>query len=229
VEGELRKIEGNSVALSSVLFGMQRFERKSQAYVLALNDIEPANAQMVVRTSDGSVYMASAVKNERDRLTIEDPLAGAFTVRREEVVEISAGPGKLVALVSMKPLKIGAPRDVMGFAPASGQITLVKFPVERAIVLSAGATATWDLARQYRLLTFKAGVADGVLPTVPVRFIVLVDGKETWKSKPRTSLDEPLAAVVNIAGASELSLKVESTAGDAISVPGIWAGISLVK
>ena len=55
------------------------------------------------------------------------------------------------------------------------------------------------------------------------------DGKELYRSKPRTSLDEALAASVSLKGVKSLTLSVESTAGDAAPAPGVWADAALVK
>src|SRR5205814_4818308 len=100
---------------------------------------------------------------------------------------------------------------------------------EKGVTLAAGTSATWNLPGKYRTLSFKCGIPQGILPTAPVRFIVLADGKEVYKSRPRSSLDEPLAASISIKDAKTLTLKVESTAGQMAATPGLWGDVGLVK
>jgi hypothetical protein len=68
-----------------------------------------------------------------------------------------------------------------------------------------------------------------VLPTTPVRFVVVADGKELFRTPPRTSLSDPLAASLNVAGVKSLTLRVESTSPDPLPTPGVWVDPSLIK
>jgi hypothetical protein len=72
-------------------------------------------------------------------------------------------------------------------------------------------------------------VPAGVLPTVPVRFVVLADGKELFRSPPRTSLDSPVGVAATVNGAETLILRVESTAPGPFPVPGTWIDAALIK
>ena len=56
----------------------------------------------------------------------------------------------------------------------------VAVPLE---ALPAGATASWNLAKEYRTFTFKCGVPQGILPTAPIRFIVLADGRVSARAE----------------------------------------------
>ena len=67
------------------------------------------------------------------------------------------------------------------------------------------------------------------LATAAVRFVVTADGKELYRSKPMTSLDAPIGASIKLADVKSLTLKVESTAGEAFTTPGTWGDASLVK
>jgi hypothetical protein len=237
VEGEFKAIASARVHLSSVLFGLQRFEVGNQAACVVLRDPDPLKAAHVIRTTDGSIYMAKSAKVEREKLVVEDAAAGEFRIAPQDIEEISAGPGKLQPLASMKPTKVDA---AAGIAPADacvlsppGNITLSGAAPGNPILLRTACAATWDLNKEYRLLTFKAGVPDTVAPTALVRFIILGDGKPLYKSPPRASTDGPIAASVVLKDVTTLTLKLESTSTDAgavaIPTPGIWADASLVK
>jgi hypothetical protein len=237
VEGDFKGIAGARIQLSSVLFGLQRFEIGAQAACVVLRDLDPARAQYVLRTTDGSIYMAKSAKVENQTLVVEDAAAGEFNVARHEVEEITAGPGKLQPLVNMKPSKVDAapgiaPADACVLAAASS-MTLSNTTPTHPILLRSACAAHWDVNRQYRLLTFQAGVPDAIAPTAMVRFVVLGDGKPLYKSPPRASTDAPLAASVALKDVKILTLALESTSSDggaaAIPTPGLWSAVSLVK
>ena len=92
-------------------------------------------------------------------------------------------------------------------------------PCQHGLTLTAGAAASWNLAKEYRTFTFKCGVPQGILPTAPICFIVLGDGRELYKSPPQTSLNDPISNSLSIKGITTLTLKVEST----LPTPGLWA------
>ena len=228
VEGDFKLLQYGRLTLSSLIFGLQRFDVREKAVALVLNDLETARAQMVIRTHDGSVYMAkSLTPADKDRLIVQDPVAGEFSINVGDVAQLGAGAGRFSSLADMKPQAAwGLSLDSTG-TPLP--MNLGGVPCERGLTLAAGASATWNLAGAYRTLTFKCGVPRGVLPTAPVRFIVLADGKELYKSPPRTSQDEPLAASVSVSDAKSLTLKVESTLSPALPTPGLWGDVALVK
>jgi hypothetical protein len=232
VEGEFKGIKDGRLLISSVLFGLAKFDMRDKAVALIVNDPEPARAATVVRTSDGSTYMADAIAVEKDRVTLDDALAGKFTLARSEIAELSAGAARLEPLAAVRPSHVEAPPgEGLSFdATAAGRpVALAGAPCERPLALTAGAAASWELAGKYRLFTFRAGVPTGILPTAAVRFIVLADGKELYRSPPRTSSDEPITSSVPLSGAHTLTLKIESTTTPALPTPAVWADASLAK
>jgi hypothetical protein len=230
VEGEFRGMSRGRIQLSSVLFGLANFDIRDKAVALVLGDVEAPSAQMLVRTQDGSSYVATSVAPDKDVLVIEDVLGAKFSINRWDVAEISAGQSRMESLADMKPAKV-EPADALtqSATGTSLPMNLAGTPCSKGITLAAGASATWNLAGKYRTLSFKCGVPQGVLATAPVRFIALADGKEIYKSRPRTSLDQPLAASVSIKDAKTITLRVESTAGDLLTTPGLWADPGLIK
>lgn len=235
VEGEFRSMSRGRIQLSSVLFGLANFDIRDKAVALVLGDVEAPKAQMLVRTQDGSSYVAASVAPDKDLLVIEDVLGAKFSINRWEVTEISAGQSRMESLADIKPAKVETagkegPDAVVLNATGTGlPMNLAGTLFAKGITVAAGASATWNLAGKYRTLTFKCGVPKGVLATAPVRFIVLADGKEVYKSRPRTSLDQPLSASASIKDAKTITLKVEPTAGELQTTPGLWGDPGLVK
>jgi regulation of enolase protein 1 (concanavalin A-like superfamily) len=236
VEGAFKGLQKGRIELSSVLFGLAKFEPREKAVALIVNDLDASTRpKLIVRTRDGSAYVAKNYAPEKDALIIQDPLAGQFTINRWDVAEISAGPGRLESLTLLKPEKIDPPTrdnspslsiDSTGLGlPMT--LSGAGAPCQHGLTLTAGATASWNLAKEYRTFTFKCGVPQGILPTAPIRFIVLADGKELYKSPPRTSLDDPVSTSLSVKGIATLTLKVESVA--TLPTPGLWADPALVK
>jgi hypothetical protein len=217
VEGEFKGLRDNRVSLSSVLFGLKAFEARDKVAAIVINDPEPGRPAAIVRTTDGSTYVAGKLSMDKNRLVIEEPLAGQVTIDRADVAELSIGAARLEPLAGLTPEKV---------EPAN---SLVMADAPRPITLPAGASATWALNGRYRTFTATCAVPAGVLPTVPVRFVVLADGKELFRSPPRTSLDSPVGVAATVNGAETLILRVESTAPGPFPVPGTWIDAALIK
>jgi hypothetical protein len=232
VEGDFKGMRDGRIILSSVLFGLARFEPAHQAVALVLNDLDPSRPQMILHTHDGSVYCADSVAPEKDKLIIADPTAGKFTVNRWDVTEISLGSGRMQSLTALKPSKIQTPTPGKGFNVDSTGSELPRalpgVSVEHAIALAPGASATWNLAGGYRTFSFVAGVPRGASHTARLRFTLLADGKEVFKSPPQTSLDTPRVTAVNVKRVQSLTLKVESL-DKAATTPGLFANPFLIK
>lgn len=232
VEGDFKGMRDGRILISSVLFGLARFEAARKAAALVLNDLDPAHAQMIVRTHDGSVYFADSVTPEKDKLIVDDPAAGKFAVNRWDVTEISLGGGRMQSLATMRPAKIDTPTPGKGFhVDSTGSELPPALPgvaVEHALALAPGATVTWNLVGAYRTFTFTPGVPRGASHTAKVRFTVVGDDKELYKSPPQTSLDAARLNSVNVKGVQALTLKVESPDKGA-SVAGLFANPALIK
>jgi hypothetical protein len=215
-----------------VLFGLARFEAAHKAAALVLNDLDPAAAKTIVRTHDGSVYFADSVTPEKDKLIVDDPAAGSFAINRWDVSEISLGGGRLQSLATMRPAKIDTPTPGKGFhVDSTGSELPPALPgvtVEHALALAPGTTVTWNLAGGDRTFTFTPGVPRGASHTAKLRFLVLGDGKELYKSPPLTSLDAARLNSVSVKGVQTLTLKVESP-DKGTSTAGLFANPALVK
>jgi regulation of enolase protein 1 (concanavalin A-like superfamily) len=232
VEGDFKGMRDGRLLISSVLFGLARFEPDHKAVALVLNDLDPAHSQMILRTHDGSVYFADSVTPEKDKLIIEDPAAGEFSVNRWDVTEISLGSGRTQSLAALRPAKIVTPTPGQGYrvdpTGSDPRTALPGVAVEHALTLAPNTAATWNLAGAYRTFTFTAAVPRSASHTARLRFTVVGDDKELYKSPPQTSLDAPRLTSVSVKGVRALTLKVES-ADKNVPTPGLFANPSLIK
>jgi hypothetical protein len=86
-EGEFRRIEGGSVKVSSVLFGMRTFWLGEVAGIY-LGAVTPAAALFEVRTVEGSAVRASDLALTQDALSVEEPSAGRLRFASKSLLEI---------------------------------------------------------------------------------------------------------------------------------------------
>lgn len=234
IEGDLRAYRDGRIELSSVLFGLKRFEPRQQAVAVVLNDLEPARAQLVVRTLDGSIYMTTQLSLDKDQLKVVDPSGATLSFNRWDIADISAGADRMESLASLKPSRVDAPKgagDGLFSNPMGAGVAmkLAGAPVQNGLAMTAGASASWQLDGKYRLLTFTAGVPSSVLPTAQVRFVVTADGKELYRSAPRASADAPLPVAVSLKDVKSVTLAVQSTLAQPLPTLGLFAEASLVK
>ena len=88
VDGEFRRLEGGRVMISSVLLGQRNYELNRRVAALVLRNISPSTAPFEITTNDGSVWHPRKVSLERDKVHLEEPLAGAWDILAPDLVEI---------------------------------------------------------------------------------------------------------------------------------------------
>jgi len=212
VEGEFKTISEGKVAVSSVLFGLRKFNLfEVAAVILRDNPPAPAARNFEVRSADGSMLLVDKLNSESGTLIAETSFAGKLKLAQDQVVEIRAGGSRFKPLTDLKASPITGPAG--GFViinSASGKISIRGQSPSRVIRMSAGAEASYRLEGGYRLLALRLGVPDGYLPTTAAKLVVLGDGREIYRSPSITSLDEPLTIGIKLAGAKLMTLRLES-------------------
>ena len=117
-------------------------------------------------------------------------------------------------------------RDFSHYWVASS-LALAGEPADHALCLLAGAQLTYRLDGSAKMLLFRCGIPDAVLPTVSAQLIVSADSKQILRTPLRTSLDDPQAFSLSIAGAKTLTLRVQSSAP--LPCPLLCDQVQLVK
>ena len=234
VEGDFLGFDGQRIKISSVLFGPQSRAMHDEAAALVLRDVEPLPSPLVVSTTTGSLFLAKSIQTEKDAVLIDDLSLGQVKVPQAQILVIKAGAQRLDRLEARKPLAVEAPSGVwpasaysVGGLVAGQNISRAGRGVDHAIVIAANASVTFRLDAQYKLLFFRLGVPDAVLPAVSARIVVLADNKEIYRGNLLTSLDDPATIWLPISGAKTLTLRVE--APPSILCPLVCADAQLVK
>lgn len=230
-EGTLQGLEGDRVKISSVLFGLRKFEA-AQTVAAVLRDIAPPAAKYEVRLVDGAMLYADEVGVERDAIALKTK-AGELKFPTSEIAEIKAGANRFKSMADLKPVSVkqdgGLPGFVADATTAGVPMSLGGQRCERGIGLSAGTNVSYDLGGEYRALMLKLGVPDGVLPAGGVRFAIRADGKDVYISPERTSLDEPLSVTLNIVNVKTLELLVHSAIAGKLGGCGLIGDPALVR
>jgi hypothetical protein len=184
-----------------------------------------------VRLADGSVLLADALAVIPGLLRIRTPSLGELTATAEQVLQIAAGPARQQPLVDLKPAQVqgDAGQFAIDALPSGLPMRLGGRQVPRGISLGAGASISYDLGAEYRVLLMRVGVPEGVLPANPVRLIIIADGDELYRGPPRTSLDEPQSITLGIGGVRRLRITVEAELAGPVGASMLLGEPSLVK
>jgi len=131
------------------------------------------------------------------------------TVARTPFFPLPDGPAKSVMLDFVCPIRIDR-------SPDSRPITLHGRRYFKGLGVRPTTTLTWKLDGTFKRFEALCGIDDEVLGpgygrgggTGSVIFVVLVDGKEAWRSDIARGGAEPVRAQVDLEGARSLTLKV---------------------
>jgi hypothetical protein len=230
-EGDPAGFDGNHLKISSVLFGIQTFDVSRQVRAVVLQDASAPDAQKIVRLMDGSVLLGKAISIADGQLTIDDARLGAIAVASQNVMDIAIGSAAFDALSRMAPSKVdGPPTDYSSDNTTTGApMTLLGVTAAQGIGQRPGVALTWNVDGKYKSVIAKAGVPLGLVPLQRVQFIVLADGKEVFRSPPRSSVDDPTPIGVNLTDVRTLTLRVDGPDRLAPGAAGLWADPILVR
>jgi hypothetical protein len=214
-EGELMGIEGGRVKVSSVLFGVKKFEMP-QVLAIALRDLTAPAGAFEVSAADGSVLAAEKLEIEKDTMVAQTK-AGAIRFAIGELIEIKAGASRFKALAEIKPAAVknemGMGAEAAFVAEAGGAdkaVTLGGKPSQMAMILSAGTSVTYRFDGAYRMAMFRLGMKDEIAAPGAARLTVIADDREIYKSDPRTAQDEAVSISLNLEGVKSLVLRADA-------------------
>jgi hypothetical protein len=231
-EGEFKGIDGATVSVESVLFCISQFNTNTQILALCLADPQPASGNWVVQLANGSVITTPSLKIQNGRLLLQDEAGRSLAVEAKEIAQLRLGGARADSLADMKPAKIDpmAPESyLLDATPAGVSIALRNCTISRGICIGAGASVSYALEGKYRTFSARAGVPAAMTPLAQVRFVVLADGKEVYRSGEQTSVADATAVVVSVNGVKMLTLRVEGAQGGDLGAIGVWGDPSLIR
>src|SRR5688572_10393692 len=91
IDGDVAIRDGN-VNVSSVLFGVRRFNTYDQTTAIILREAATAEpGKLRVRATDGTVLIAAAIVIERGKFRVSDGGGNVFSLAEDQIVEIATG------------------------------------------------------------------------------------------------------------------------------------------
>src|SRR5688572_29673625 len=90
IDGDVAIRDGN-VNVSSVLFGVRRFNTYDQTTAIILRDVATGHGKLRVRATDGTVLIASGIVIERGKFRVSDGGGNVFSLTEDQIVEIATG------------------------------------------------------------------------------------------------------------------------------------------
>lgn len=234
VEGDIRRLEGGKVTVSSVVFGNSRYELGGQVAALMWRKIEPAEAPFHVMLADGSLLLADTLRLEPQRCLIEERSAGKMQLSLADVVCIRAGGPRVAALGALTPREKTLPE---GFVPGVTRATdpvhggMLRTPHGLSVsglVLPTGAALTYAVDGRFTHFLARCGVPEGLPAKAGAVFVVRGDGKEIYRSPTLTSRDEARVVHVPLKGMRSLTLLLEAASKD-VPACGFWGDGVLVR
>jgi hypothetical protein len=230
-EGDPSGFDGNHLKISSVLFGFQVYDVTHQARAVILQDATTPDADKIVRLTDGSVLLAKTISIADNRLTIDDARLGSVTVGSQNVLDITTGGNAFDPLTHLPPSNIdGSPTAYATDNTTTGApLTLLGVTAAHGIGQRPGVSLTWNVAGKYKSVIAKAGVPLGLVPMQRIQFVVLTDGKEVFRSPPRSSIDDPTPIGVDLTDVKSLTFRIDAPDPLAPGAAGLWADPILIR
>lgn len=213
-EGSFSGLKDNSALINSALFGVHRFQLKTQISAVVLHDIQKAEPRFEIGTKDGSRFLSNDVKIERDTFIINDLDLGILKVNNTDLVEIRAGGGRYQLLTNQKPV-----------VSESGTASVaISNEGEGVVALSTGVNVavTYEIPSGLNVFMCSVGLPKDALSSTRVYFAVYCDGRSVFRSWLTDVCTAPQAIKVNCGTAKKLSLRVESGAQGSGQVVGKW-------
>lgn len=234
MEGRITAFENDQIEISNIIAGLLRYSLRTQVQAIAFRNVDTAPAGFRVQLTDGSVLLSRSlsVAPSADWL-LDEHYLGAMNVSPSRVLSLQGAADRVVSLLSLQP-RLDAPRgaDVEALTcfdrggafwlSPGGTLT------EQGVVAPAGAVLTYRLPAGCRLFSALIGVPDRLPERAAVRFVLIADGKEIFRSPVLTSRQPPLPISVRLETPGTLTLRVENAQETPLSAFGLWANPFLV-
>jgi len=233
IEGVIGSIGPAGVEIEDASLGRLTvpWDQVERVHVAPLDPPPPLGEGVVLSlaaTDDGSRFRGALRVLDRGRLEIESPILGIVAIPEPHRVTLELLLDRIAYLSDREPLRVeeGLPfsdyfpwrwqrdRNVLG-----GPLRIGRETYRKGIGVHARSSLTFAI--QPGDLVFRAEVGIDVIgrpiedhpEAGSVRFVVLVDGEEAWRSADVDWSSPPVPVEVPLAGRSELTLLVEMGLG----------------
>src|SRR4029453_6104134 len=102
VEGQLKALRDGTGQVTSVLFGLPRFNLFGEVSAVTLRNTKPAPAGYELELRDGSSLLADRIRVKATDLLVENPIVGEIKVPWADLRQLRLGRGRHTALSELK-------------------------------------------------------------------------------------------------------------------------------
>lgn len=229
--GSVEGLKDYSVAISSPVFGLQRFELKSKVMAVVIRDVQNSGGRYAVSTKDGSYYLTPDMKIDPAGILLHDTLLGERKIKSEDIMEIHAGPGRYQVLTNVKPARLVPPKGVTKEKAMKIQPGDPSSADNSAVILTAADTElSYTVPSGLSIFASRVSVPKDVPASGRVTFAVYGDGQLISKTPPMGPDDPPRDVRVDLGAAGTMALRVEAVAPAPVppGVSGNWTGPMLL-
>lgn len=234
--GTLNRLEKDRIEISSLLFGPQTFRIPDEAAGIVLKPASTEPAAYEIATTDGSVFRAPGFHVENDQVVLENPILGKVRIPPSELDRIRAGDGRFRALTALVPTAVnGVPgldltkafRAVISAADPAPPVLGRR--ADNALVLAAGASATFAVPEGMDFITTEVAVPDDAPAGTRITFVVAADGRVVQRSTAVPAGVRPTPMKVKFGAARTLVIYCEPLGQPSPGATGIWLDPVLLK
>lgn len=224
IAGQIKSIDGGTLTLSSVLFGIKRYAGHDIAHAV-LHAPGSSTSAWEIESRDGARFCGNDLRLMNDGVHFTSPLLGQIKLNWYELAQVRPGGGRAVPL-SQLPIARVAEGDSFALDALPGELPLGIGGAEplRVVGVIGKTSLVWDLGGKYSMLAVDCAVPDAASSDAPVRFIILGDGKELYRGDPMTRRTPAASLSLDVSGVKSLTLRSESH-----GLPALWAEPYLIK
>jgi len=187
--GTVTRLEKDRVEITSLLFGPQSFRLPDEAAGIVLAPVNPEPAAYEIATTDGSLFRVASFQMENDQLVIQSDLLGKFRIPAADLDRLRAGDGRFRALPALAPPVVKAIPGVdtstafrAVLSAANPAPPVLGRRADNALVLAAGASATYAVPEGLDFIAAELAVPDTAPPGTRITFVVVADGRVVQRS-----------------------------------------------
>jgi hypothetical protein len=234
--GAVSRLEKDRVEITSLLFGPQSFRIPDEAAGVVLAPVAPAPAAYEIASADGSVFRVAAFHVDNDQVVVETALLGKVRIPVADLDRIRAGDGRFRAIPLLEPQAVHGVAGV-DVKKAFRAVTSAADPAppvlgrraDNALVLGAGASATYAVPEGMNFLAAEVAVPDDAPPGTRITFVVAADGRVVQRSAAVPAGIRPTPMKISLGPARSLVLYCETVGATAPGATGVWMEPVLLK
>ena len=222
--GAIDSIKDDRIAISSAMFGPQRFSIKDRPDIsaLVLRGVQDGGARYEVLARNGSIYAINNIKIEGEYIVLDDLSFGTVKFGRDDLYEIRLAAGYYQKLAELKPDHVDVPTGVDAANAVQVPQNAGHAPTQN-LQAQANVSATYTVPKGFANFSTGAMVSKDAPASARFIFTVYGDGKfPLAKTSPIGRGDNTQHLAAPVANYRTITLRIEPASVDASAGSGQW-------